>query len=197
MRLGPPSDLRPHTYTVLFGLLACTGLRVSEALALSRSDVDLETGMLVIRAGKFHRARLVPLDGTAVRVLRDYAERRDRRIASRQTSAFFVDVRGIPLTYRAVLATFTLIRRRIGWPAGRSGRLPRIHDLRHTAVVRRLLRWYEAGEDIDRKIAALSTYLGHAKVTYTYWYISAVPQLLAAASARFESASQIISGSGR
>lgn len=197
MRLRPSRKLRPHTYTVLFGLLACTGLRVSEALALSRSDVDFETDMLVIRAGKFKRTRLVPLDGTAVRALRDYAERRDRQIASRESSTFFVDARGIPLTYSAVLATFTLMRRRIGWQAGRNGRLPRIHDLRHTAVVRRLLRWYEEGEDIDRKIAALSTYLGHAKVTDTYWYISAVPELLAVAAARFESASRIVSGGDR
>ncbi len=190
-RLGLPGGLRRHTYATLFGLLACTGMRVSEALALRRDDVDLSAATLVVRAGKFYRTRLVPLDATAVRPLREYSERRDSRVGARPASAFFVDEGGVALTYRATLATFTRMRQRLGWRPGRGGRLPRIHDLRHTAVVKRLLRWYEQGEDIDRKMPALSTYLGHAKVTYTYWYISAVPSLLAAAAARFEDAARL------
>ena len=185
-RLGPLGGLRPHTYTTLFGLLACAGLRISEALALSRRDVDLDAGIISIAAGKFHRSRLVPVHPTTVQALRAYSDHRDRYHRNPRSATFFVSEFGTSLKYPKVLATFADLRRRLGWTAGRGARPPRIHDLRHTLVVRRILSWYQEGVDIDRKIASLSTYLGHVKVTSTYWYLTAVPELLAVCAARFE-----------
>lgn len=188
--LGPMGGLRPQTYTTLFGLLDATGLRISEALALSRRDVDVDASLITVVAGKFHRSRLVPLHPTAAQALRTYADRRDRyryrRIVS--SEAFFVSEFGTSLKYQKVLRTFIGLRHRLGWTTGRHGRLPRIHDIRHRFVVRRLLRWYEEGVPIESKIASLSTYLGHVKVSDTYWYLTAVPELLAVPAARFEQA---------
>lgn len=185
-QLGPLGGLRPHTYTTLFGLLACTGIRISEALALTRPQVDVDAGILTIAKGKFRRARLVPVHPTTTQALRAYSDRRDQYQDPPRSATFFVSEFGTSLKYARVLATFADLRRRLCWTVGRGARPPRIHDLRHTLVVRRILRWYQEGADIDRKIAALSTYLGHAKVSNTYWYLTAVPELLAVCAARFE-----------
>jgi integrase len=188
--LGPTGGLRPQTYTTLFGLLDATGLRISEALALRRRDVDFAASLITIVAGKFHRSRVVPLHPSAAQALRAYADRRDRYRYRRVVSsdAFFLSEFGTSLTYQKVLGTFVGLRKQLGWTAGQNGRPPRIHDLRHRFAVRRLLRWYEEGVPIERRIASLSTYLGHVKVSDTYWYLTAVPELLAVAAARFEQA---------
>jgi len=185
-RLLPRGGLRPRTYVAFFSLLASTGLRLSEARRLERRDVDLDQALLTVRAGKFRKARLVPLHPTSVQALAAYALRRDA-FRNAQASKFFFRTEQAPLLQlAAVEKTFSRLRERLGWSSdGRAGR-PRIHDLRHTFAVRRLLRWYEAGVEVDRKVLALSTYLGHANVTDTYWYLSAVPELLAVISERFE-----------
>lgn len=188
-QLGPAGGLRPLTYTTLFGLLACTGLRISEALAFSRQEVDLEAGILTITTGKSHRSRLVPLHLSAVEALRVYAEARARysyHRRPRSADTYFVSEFGTSLKYVKVRATFGDLRDRLGWHAGRTGRRPRIHDIRHTFAVRRIMCWYDEGVDVDRKIASLSSYLGHVKVSDTYWYLTAVPELLAKPAARFE-----------
>lgn len=185
-QLGPSEGLRPLTYMTLFGLLACSGLRISEALGLERQHVDLDAGVVTIAAGKFHKSRLVPVDPTTVRALRAYEERRDGYKRQPRTDRFFVSEYGTSLKYNKVLTTFSELRRRLAWKVGRGGRLPRLHDMRHTFAVRNLLRWYEEGLDVDRKVASLSTYLGHVRVTDTYWYLTGVPELLAIAAARFE-----------
>jgi integrase len=182
-RLSPVGGLRPWTYATLFGLLASTGLRISEALRLRRVNVDLDAGVLSVIETKFHKSRLVPLHVSTTQALRAYAELRDRRHRLARTQAFFVTEKGTSLKYGRMFITFNALRRMLGWPRQRA---PRIHDLRHTFAVRRLLSWYQDGSDVDQKIAALSTYLGHAKVTDTYWYLTAVPELLALASARWE-----------
>lgn len=183
--LLPRQGLRPRTYVTFFSLLASTGLRLSEACHLAPSDVDLSEGVLTVREGKFRKSRLLPLHPTATQALVRYAAHRD---GSRNTrsGAFFRTDRTSELTPAAVHKTFSRLRQRLGWTAQGRARRPRIHDLRHTFAVRRLLGWYEEGSDLDRKILALSTYLGHAKVTDTYWYLSAVPELLAITSQRFE-----------
>ncbi len=185
-RLGPLGGLRPHTYSTLFGLLACTGLRISEALALTRPHVDLDAGIVAVAEGKFRRSRLVPVHPTTLQALRAYSGLRDQYHHNPRSAAFFLTEFGTSLKYPKVLKTFSELRRQLGWTAGRGARPPRIHDLRHTLVVRRLLSWYQEGSDIDRKIASLSTYLGHVKVSSTYWYLTAVPELLAVCAARFE-----------
>lgn len=192
--LTPSTSLRPHTYATLFGLLACTGLRVSEAVKLTRDDIDWQQGLLTVRQTKFRKSRLVPLHATALGALRDYAARRDRLYPTPATEAFFLTSRGTPLARSSVGVTFWKLRKRLGWAAGRDRTKPRIHDLRHTFACRRLQRWYAEGVDVDHAIAALSTYLGHATVRDTYWYLTGTPELLGLATARFEQFAS--SGSG-
>jgi integrase len=184
--LGPAGGLRPRTYVTLLGLLASTGLRISEALRLTRHTVDLDAGVLTIVETKFHKSRLVPLHPTTTRELRQYARQRDRchrRVSS--TVAFFLTERGTPLKYWRTLMTFTALRKTLGWTGAR-GRRPRLHDLRHSFAVRRLVHWDRRGVDLHYRIVALSTYLGHVKVTDTYWYLTAVPELLAITGRRYE-----------
>lgn len=185
-RLQPSTALTPHTYATLFGLLACTGLRVSEALRLTRNDVDWERGVLTVRQTKFRKSRLVPLHASALRVLRDYADRRDRCYPCPTVEAFFLTRRGTPVPLSSVEVTFWKLKRCLRWPTGRGPSVPRIHDLRHTFACRRLHRWYEEGIDVEHAVIALSTYLGHVSVQNTYWYLTGTPELLRLATARFE-----------
>lgn len=184
--LRPSGGLRPRTYVAFFSLLISTGLRLSEACRLTPGDVDLAHGVLTVREGKFRKSRLVPLHPTATQALTRYAAYRDACREAPRSRSFFCTRRAAVLTRAAVEKTFARLRKRLGWTAHGRARRPRIHDLRHTFVVRRLLRWYEDGAEVDRKIQALATYLGHAKVTDTYWYLSAVPELMAITSQRFE-----------
>lgn len=183
-QLPPHGGLRPATFAVLFGLLAACGLRVSEALRLTCADVDLDKGVLTIRATKFRKSRLVPLHPTTTRALRAYAERRDHRALRPATSTFFATARGTALPYSTVRNVFVRLRTLLGWET-HSPR-PRIHDLRHAFVRRCLQRWYAEGAEVAPRIARLATYLGHAKVSDTYWYLTGTPELLAHAATRFE-----------
>jgi integrase len=184
--LSPRGGLRPRTYVTFFSLLLSTGLRLSEACHLVPGDVDLAKGVLTVRESKFRKSRLVPLHASATDALARYAAHRATCCKASRTGGFFRTERSPALTRAAVEKTFSRIRQRLGWTAEGRARRPRIHDMRHTFAVRRLLRWYEDGADIDRKILALATYLGHAKVTDTYWYLSGVPELMAMAARRFE-----------
>lgn len=182
--LLPRDGLRPRMYVTFFSLLVSTGLRLSEARRLMPDDVDLANGILTVRQSKFRKSRLVPLHPTTTQALTRYAAHRDT--PGTRSGCFFRTDHAPALKRTTVEKTFSRIRHRLGWTAhGRVG-LPRIHDLRHTFAVRRLLRWYEEGVHVDRKILALATYLGHAKVSDTYWYLSAVPELMAITSERFE-----------
>jgi integrase len=185
--LGPVGSLPAATYATLIGLLACTGLRIGEALALRTDDLDWPTAVLRVRPSKFHKSRLVPMHPSAIEPLRNYAVVRDRRHPPQADSPFFVSAAGRPLHYEAARSTFAILLPQAMpgvAPAGR--RRPRLHDLRHTFAVRRLLAWYRDGTDIHRAIDLLSAYLGHAKVTCTYWYLTGVPELFALAAERFE-----------
>jgi integrase len=181
--LAPAGGLRPHCYATLFGLLACTGLRISEALSLTCADVDLSGAMLTVRAGKRGRTRLVPLHPSALAPLRDYAAHRDRHPGG---DAFFRTDRSDRVSYNAANSTFGVLRRQLCWTAAGRTRAPRIHDLRHRMVVRRIQAWHDQNVDVDAKIAVLATYLGHVEVRDVYWYLSAVPELMSIVSDRFE-----------
>lgn len=182
--------LRPLTYRTLFGLLAVTGMRISEALALSRQDVDLRRGVLTVRLTKFRKSRLVPLHSTTVQALQTYAASRDRHVGIAPAEAFFVSDRGHRLTLSTVEWTFQQLLQQLGWVA-RGGHVhPRIHDMRHTFICQWLMRWCRQGRSIDHEIHALSTYVGHAKVTDTYWYVTGTPELLSMAGQRFEDFAQ-------
>lgn len=185
-RLEPAMRLRRWTYPTLFGLLSVTGLRISEALALDRDAVDLTCGLLTIHRTKFGKSRLVPLHPSAQRALARYARRRNHLFPRPLTPAFFISDQGTRLTKWAVRWTFIKLSCQIGLRRPSDSHGPRIHDFRHGFAVATLLRWYRAGLDVDRLMPVLSTYLGHAHVADTYWYLSAVPELLGLAGARLE-----------
>jgi integrase len=191
-RLGPTPGLRGVVFETLFGLIASTGMRISEALSLHNEDVDLKYGMLTIHQTKFGKSRQVPMHLSTVEALRRYRRMRELAGASAQeNSPFFVATRGrrrgLPLSTRQVDRVFAGLREQLGWRNRGTHHAPRIHDLRHSFVVRRIVLWQAQGIDIDQAMLSLSTYVGHAMVTNTYWYLSAVPELMALAARRFES----------
>lgn len=189
----PRDGLSPRTYVAFFSLLVSTGLRLSEACRLTCGDVDLDRGLLTIRESKYRKSRWVPLHPSATQALLRYAAYRDAVLRGDPSIYFFRTERVPMLRPAAVEKAFARIRRRLGWsPQGRARR-PHLHDARHTFTVRRLLRWYEDGADVGQKILALSVYLGHAKVTDTFWYLTGVPELMAIASQRFEHQQEISS----
>lgn len=184
--LSPADGLRPSTMRYLLGLLAATGLRVSEALHLHRTDVDLQQAMLTIRQTKFHKSRYVPLHATVQQALLDYVRVRDLHIPPVQDAAFFLFDNGHAVNYAQANYAFRQIRSRLGWDNPPNGYAPRLYDLRHTFACRRLLAWYAEGVEVQWAIPHLATYLGHCKVSDTYWYLTGIPSLLAVAAERFE-----------
>ena len=184
--LVPVYALRPHVYEALFGVLASTGLRISEALALRKRDVDLDRGVLHIEKTKFRKSRLVPIHETVARHLRQFAALRERGPDASVSEFFLVGRGGRPLPYSTVRTTFRRLVAQLGWKSNGTLPRPRLHDLRHTFACRRVLQWYRDGVDVDHALASLSTYMGHGKLTDTYWYLSASGGLLGIASERFE-----------
>jgi integrase/recombinase XerD len=168
--LVPP--LKAATYETLIGLLACSGLRFGEAAGLDRSDLNISEGSLLVRFGKNGRSRQVPVHRTTVDALSSYATRRDRFCAHPHAPSFFVSTRGLPLAQSSVQAVFARLRQMTGLDQHGHGRPPRLHDLRHTFVVRSMLAWYRAGVDVQAALPLLSTYLGHVDPKATYWYYS-------------------------
>ena len=183
----PPADgLRRWTYHHLFGLIAATGMRLSEAIGLQRGDVDLNEGVLTVRQAKFGKSRLVPLHPTTRAALRRYAKRRDAHLGSRCSAYFFVAECGGRLLHQYVHRVFWRLSRETGLRRKGDHTGPRVHDFRHRFAIRTLLGWYREGTDIERQLPALSTYLGHACVRDTYWYLSACPQLMQEAARRLD-----------
>jgi integrase len=167
-----------HTWQTLISLLACTGLRISEAMHLHPDDVDWQNALLIIRESKFGKTRLVPLHPTAMAPLRAYAQRRQKQFPLAQF--FFVSERGERLAPSTVQGTFSRLRK--GIPFHR--RPPRLHDLRHTMASMVLQRWLGSPKGAFNRVLILSRYLGHGHVEDTYWYLTALPQLLADAANR-------------
>ena len=185
----PPAaarGLRPWTLRTLIGLLAASGLRISEAIQLQRDDIDWSTGTLTIRHTKFGKSRLVVLHRSTLRVLAAYAERRKRffaRSPHRPHENFLLSNHGTPLFATAVRKTWRARCRATGL-LKTDGRPPRLHDLRHRFAVETLRRWYRDGGPVEPRLPALATYLGHGSVAATYWYLHGTPELRAAASKR-------------
>lgn len=187
LRWGWAKGINRRTYHCLFGLLAATGMRLGEAIGLKCADVDLRVGILTLRMTKGGKERLVPLHPTTTRALANYAAQRDDCPACRKSPWFFVLRRGQRLRPQYPQRVFIAVLRRIGLrdPEPHS-RGPRLHDLRHSFAVNTIVRWYRAGEDIERLLPTLSTYLGHSKVRDTYWYLSSCPDLMNQAASRLE-----------
>ena len=182
-----PTDrwrLRPHTYRTLFGLLYTTGLRISEALALNIGDVLLTDRRLYIREGKFRKDRWVPISPSTSVALGEYLRRRLFVDEGTQDRPLFVSRWRNRLSRSIAERTFQRIREQCGIGLGRKT-APRVHDLRHTFAVRRLLLWYRDGEDVNSRLPALSTYMGHVMVCSTHLYLQATPELFEEAEARF------------
>jgi integrase len=174
LRRQKPSPLRRHVYVMLFGLLASTGLRVSEALNLRLGDL-LPGGVLHVRQTKFNKSRLVPMHPSVVEALNAYLRVRQR--VARIDDHVFLSVGGKQMSFSTVTATFRVILRKAGIGQGRL-RQPRIHDLRHTFATRVLEQCATRREAVARDFVALSTYLGHSDIRYTYWYLEATPDLM-------------------
>jgi integrase/recombinase XerD len=188
-KLPSPLGLRAATYSTLFGLLAVTGMRVSEPVALDRDDIDLSRGILIIRRTKFGKSRMLPLHASTVEALQRYLKLRDQICL--KTKSFFVSEHGTRLTVWSVRKTFILLSRQIGLRGPDDSHGPRIHDLRHRFAIETLLSWYRTGIDVERRMPELSAYLGHVHVNDTYWYISAVPELLQLATLRLEQRGEV------
>lgn len=169
--------LRAATYRTLFGLLAVSGMRIREALNLRRGDLDLRAGVLTVIGGKSSATtRLLPLHPSTVDALRSYQRLRDRTLPAATADTVFISTRGTALTYGPVRNTFNRLTTSIGLRTDTMH--PRVHDLRHGFTVQTLIGWYRCGEDVAERMPALSSYLGHVNPASTYWYLTAVPELM-------------------
>jgi integrase len=161
-------------------------MRSGELVRLDRGDVDLEAGRLKIIATKFDKSRELALHPTTVKALDAYRRKRDRCWPRSATAGFFVSSRGSRLSQSRLEQTFAQLVDQAGLatPPGSRARRPRVHDMRHSFTVATLLGWHRAGLDVQALLPALSSQLGHADPASTYWYLTGVPELLAAASER-------------
>jgi integrase/recombinase XerD len=185
--LPPAGSLRPWTYYCLIGLLSVSGLRFGEARDLQLQDIDFEAAILTIRRGKFGKSRLVPLHASTCKVLRRYIARRAHFFADHCPSPYlFVTLRGNRLSESESHRTFRILIHQAGLSSASHGSRPRLHDFRHRFATHTLLRWYRVGEDPERRLPILSTYLGHVRVSDTYWYLNNEPHLMREAMLRLE-----------
>ncbi|MCA1699500.1 MAG: tyrosine-type recombinase/integrase [Actinobacteria bacterium] len=180
-RIGISYRLVAATHETLIGLLAVTGMRISEAIKLDRADIDWTDAILLVRESKFNKSRYLPLHPSTLDALERYAAVRDRLCPNPVGPSFFVSLRRGRLYDCAVQKTFRRVCQQAG--VGATAPLPpRLHDLRHSLAVNTLLGWYREGADVHARLPVLSTYLGHLNPGYTYYYLSAAPELLAHAA---------------
>ena len=177
-----------HTQATLIGLLAVTGMRVSEAISLERDDIDSDQAVLHVRDSKFRKGRDLPISGSTLDVLAGYARARDAR--SSASTRLFVSMRGTPVIYACFQRTFRRVVTTAGIAPGRVP-APRVHDLRHRFATQTLLGWHRDGVDVEALLPCLSTYLGHSDPRFTYHYLTATPELLDCAAARLEHAQAV------
>ena len=183
-QLRGSTALRAATYSTLLALLAVSGMRSSEPLRLDRNDVDLVSGVLTVRHTKFGKSRYLPLHESTRQALAAYALLRDRLCPQPSEPAFFLSERGARISQSALQKTFVRLSSQVGLRSPSDSRGPRLHDLRHRFAINALLRWYREGVDVEQRLPRLTTYLGHAHVSYTYWYLTATPELLHLAARR-------------
>jgi integrase/recombinase XerD len=188
-QIDPRHKIKGLTLSTLLGLLAVTGMRVGEALALDRADVDFAEALVTLRRSKGNKSRLVPLHYSTAQALEHYARGRDKLYPHPVSQSFFVWEGGGRLSYQVAWGWFREAACQAGLrPLGGGRGGPCIHALRHRFAVRALLNWYRLDVDVDAHLPELATFLGHAHVADTYWYVSAVPALLALATRRWERA---------
>ncbi len=185
-RLPSPTGLRPWTYATYLALLAVTGIRVGEAVHLDREDVDLSQSLITLRRTKLSKERLLPIHPSTCEALSRYQSQRDRIWPRPSMPRFFLSERGRPLSEGSARETFRKLSCQIGLRTPGQSQGPRLHDLRHRFAIRTLIGWYRSGADVEQLLPKLTTYLGHAHVHDTYWYFTAVPELLKWAAARLD-----------
>ena len=181
-------SLRAAATEMVIGVLAVTGMRIGEVLALDLDDIDWDTGVITIRLAKFNKTRHVPVSPSTLAALADYRHtHRPTAPGIDATKALFVSATGQRFAYSAFADAFHRLGRTTGLCANTAtGRRPRIHDFRHGFAVATLLDWSRDGADIHALLPRLSTYLGHRDPASTYWYLSATPELMALTAARLE-----------
>jgi integrase/recombinase XerD len=184
-RVGATSISRWVRYT-LYGLLSVTGLRIGEALRLNVTDVDMDRGILHIRDSKFRKSRLVPIHPSTLTALRNYLRRRDVYFDDRDIDPLFVSRHGTRLSHNDAWKSLVRLSKKIGLRGPTDRRGPRLHDFRHRVATQVLLRCYRSGADPERRLPALSTYLGHSDLRHTYWYLHQHPALMKGAVRRLE-----------
>jgi site-specific recombinase XerD len=182
--LPPAGSLRPHTIATVLGLLYSTGLRIGEALALNLDDFHPAQPRLFIAAGKFHKARWIPLAPSVCQALERYVEHRLAAIPQGPQTPFFVNLRGHRLRHCSVNHDFHRLLAHCGIARGQHAS-PRLQDFRHTFAITRLLAWYREGCDVNARLPALATYLGHVDITSTQCYLHPTAELLAQVDQRF------------
>lgn len=178
-------SLRAATYETIIGLLSVTGLRLGEALALNREDLDQKHLLLAVRHTK-RDGRKVPLHETTIQALRHYFDCVDRHFPEPVSPSVFVSIRGTRMNKDSIHATFPHLIDMAGLTGRGQRPRPRPHDLRHSMAVRQLIDWYEQGVDVDARMPLLSAVLGHTDPASTYWYLQAAPELFAIVGARLE-----------
>jgi site-specific recombinase XerD len=181
------SHIQPHSFRMLILILYGAGLRISEALSLTLGDVDLNGGILTVRESKFYKTRLVPIGPDLIPVLASYAARRTREHPAKPDTRLFVSRTGTLVTRQTAENTFARLRVRAGVLRRDGSRYqPRLHDLRHSFAVHRVVSWYRQGADVQRLLPKLATYLGHVNIAATQRYLTMTPELLQEASRLFE-----------
>lgn len=184
--LTPRGSLRPLMYRTLFGLIVAAGLRLSEALQLKVGDVDLDEAAITVRQTKFNKSRCLPIAASVVQALVRYRDCRDQHVDPGEAAPFFASRDGGVLPKRTVENVFERMRPTLKWQNRGDHAHPRIHDLRHTFAVRRVQRWRETDVSLEHGMFWLCTYLGHAKISDTYWYLTGVPELMELVGSKFE-----------
>jgi integrase len=187
-RIRTCSAFRRLTVATLYGLLASTGLRIGEAHRLKDEDahLDAEPPHLIIHETKFGKSRIVVLHATVVQELRNYTKQRTVELGTRSAEMFFSNRKGTPLSYNCSDTTLRLLVRQLGIKSIPGERTVSLHSFRHSFAVNRLTKWHREGKNAQEMLPHLSVYMGHLNPKDTYWYLSATPELMEAASSRFE-----------
>ena len=187
------TGLRSCTYATLLGLLEASCMRSSEPLGLDRGDVDLTRGVLTVRDSKFGKSRYIPVHQSTCRALGMYEDQRNRLCPHPREPAFFLSEQGTRIAPSTFRQTFVKLSRQVSLRGPLESRSPRLHDLRHRFAVNALLRWYREGLNVESELPHLATYLGHVRVSDTYWYLTATPELLQLAARRLDDSARRMS----
>lgn len=175
-----------QTYYCVYGLLAVSGMRIGEVLSLKMKNIDFSNGILTVESSKFGKSRLVPIHESTKKILADYVALRNESVALLPAENLFVCTQGKKLNAGPIRRNFYRLCEQLGWRQRNSKAGPRLHDYRHNFAIKSMLLWYQNDENVDARLPALSTFLGHVRVADTYWYLTSCPELMGAAVKRLE-----------